>query len=96
MPQFVLYETTRERCGIDGRGYLLEQVGQRSDMILVAVGQYDAAYVVAVFHEVRPVRDDEIDAEHIILGEHQSRVDDQKVVTIFQYSAVFPNLPQPT
>ena len=49
-------------------------------MIFVTVCEHDSAYVLAVLREVRNVGNDNVDAEQLGLGEHQSSIDDDDVV----------------
>ena len=63
-------------------------------MILVAVRQYDAFDTVAVFQQIGDVRDDEVDAEHVLRREHQSRIDDENVIAETQYRHVLADFPE--
>ena len=49
-------------------------------MVFVAVGEHDAAHVLAVLDEIGDVGDDDIDAEQFGFGEHEAGVDDDNVV----------------
>ena len=62
----------------------LEQVAQNvrqsADVVLVRVGYEKAAHVFAALPEVGDVRNDEVDAEHLLVREHEPRIDDEDVV----------------
>ena len=59
---------------------VLEQVRQRARVVLVAVGDDDAAKLLFALNDVAVVRQDEIDAGVVVVREHESRVDDDHVV----------------
>ena len=47
-------------------------------MIFVTVGQDDAGDLIPAFGDRGNIRDHQVDAEHVGLGEHQTAVDDQQ------------------
>ena len=51
-------------------------------MVLVAMRQHDGLDLVTVLEEIRDVRNDEVDAEHVLLREHQPRIDEQDLVLV--------------
>jgi len=57
-----------------------EHVRKGADVVLVGVRHQEAADPVLSGSQVPDVRDDEIDAEHLLVGEHETRVDDEDVV----------------
>ena len=61
-------------------------------MILVPVSNDKALDLVNIFFQICDVRDDQVDAEHIILGERQAAVDDNNAVLIFESGDVHTNL----
>ena len=57
-----------------------QDVGQAAGVVLVAMGQDDAAHRVAALGEVRGIGHDQVDAEHVRIGEGQAAVDDEDLV----------------
>ncbi len=70
----VLLELDRDEAGgqvvgPDGwEAQLGEDVGQGSGVVFVAVGDDDPPDAIDLIQEVGDVRDDEVDAEHLVLG----------------------------
>ena len=64
-------------------------------MVLVAVGQDDAAHRLPVLLQVRDVGDDEVDAEHLGLGEREAAVDDEDLVVDLDDGDVLADLAHP-
>jgi len=87
-------QPTGEGCSVDGRLKLLQQVGQRASVVHVSVSEDDAANHVKLVAQVVEIGEDQINAQHVILGEHDSHVDDQYVAAIFQHHHVLSYLPQ--
>ena len=69
-----------------------QDVRQRADVILVRVRDEDPFDLVAALAEVLDVGDDEVDAEHLLVGEHEPGVDDQDVVALLDRHHVLPDL----
>ena len=65
-----------------------------NDMIIVTVGQKDTADPVRVLFQIGDVRDHQIYAKHIVVGERQAAVHNDDVVAVFQNSDVFTDLVQ--
>ena len=61
-------------------------------MVLVRVREHDATQLRPVLLEVRDVRDDEVDAQHLLVREHQARVDDDHVVALLDGHHVLADL----
>ena len=57
---------------------LAQQVGQRADVVLVAVGQHDGVDVVEPVAEGRPVGQRDVDAGGVGLAEQHAAVDDEQ------------------
>jgi hypothetical protein len=80
LAQLALHQPLGQAAGVDRRaGNLGQDVGQRPGMVLVAVSQDDRADLVPVLLEVADVGDDEIDAEHVGVGEGEATVDHEDV-----------------
>ena len=80
----------RARPGTPGRTY-----GRRADVVLVGVGDEERLDVGAALLEVGDVGDDEVDAEHLLVGEHQPAVDDDDVVAVLEDVHVLADLAHP-
>src|SRR5215831_3745488 len=78
--ELVLHQGQREL----GAKYRHSEFGkdprQRANMVFVAVGKDNPAHLLAVFDEVGNVGNDDINAEKLGLGEHQSRIDHDDVI----------------
>ena len=64
-------------------------------MVLVRVGEEDALDPVGVLAQVREVGEDEVDAGHVGVGEHDPAVDDEDAVVDLEAEAVPADLPEP-
>ena len=78
----------------DGNVQFGQDPGQRSDVILVPVGENDAAHPVPVLGQVADVGNNDVHAEEFGLREHQSGVDDDDVLAPAHGHAVHPELAQ--
>ena len=88
----------RERSGIDRRvdgEHVAQQIGQPADVILVAVRDDDARDLVRVVAQIGEVRQDQVDAQHVELGEHDARVDHQDLVLDLEEHHVLADFAQP-
>ena len=81
--------------GIDRRLKLGQQIGQRADMVFVAMGDNDAPYFSLPLQEIADIGNHQIDAQHFFFGEHESGVDDNNVILIFHDHHVFTDFTQP-
>ena len=61
-------------------------------MILVAVRDHDPTQLVDALGHVRHVGNDQIDAQHLLVGEHESGIDEHEVVAILQDHHVLADL----
>jgi len=81
-----------ELGAVDGDVEVGEDPGEAADVVLVAVGEDDAADFGAVLDEVGDVRDDDVDAEELFFGEHEAGVDHDDVVAVVECEAVHAEL----
>ncbi len=74
----------------------LLDVMEGADMVFVTVGDQDGPDfgTPVALHEIVIVGDNEIDAEHVVLGEHDARVDDEDIVLILDHGHVLADLAQ--
>ena len=82
--QLQLDEPGGEAGAVDGHVDLLEDVGNGTDVVLVAVGDEQAPQAAVVLHEIADVGDDAVDAVHVVAGEGHAAVhhDDLAAVLI--------------
>ena len=92
----VAEEAAGQGAGVDRHAReLREHVGQGADVVLVGVGDEERLDLGAVLLEVGDVGDDEVDAEHLLVREHESAVDDDDVVAVLEDVHVLADLPHP-
>lgn len=62
------------------RAEVLEEVGQRAGVVLVTMGDDDAAQLLLTLEDVTVVRQDQVDPGVVIVGEHQAGIDHDHVI----------------
>ena len=72
-----------------------QDVRQAADVVLVGVGDEEGAELGAVLLEIGDVGDDEVDAEHLLVREHEPTVDDDDVVAVLEEVHVLADLAHP-
>src|SRR5882762_1476423 len=72
-----------------------ENPRQSADVIFVAVRKDDAAHILAIFEQVRNVGDDDVDAQQLGFGEHQTGVNHDDVIAEADGHAVHTELAHP-
>ncbi len=93
LAQLPLHQALGQARGVDRRSRnAREDVRQRPGVVLVAVREDDPPHLVRALREVRDVRDDEVDPEHLRLGEGQPAVDHQDLVIDLDDGDVLPHL----
>ena len=89
----VAEQAAGERRGVDRHARELRQdVRQGADVVLVGVGDQERLDVGLALLEVGDVGDDEVDPEHLLVGEHQAAVDDDDVVAVLEHVHVLADL----
>jgi hypothetical protein len=73
-----------------------EEVGESPDVVFVPVGEDDALHVVLPVDQPPPIGEHQVDAEHVLLGEHQPAVDEGHPILHLDRCAVAPDLTEPT
>ena len=71
---------------------LAQEVGDGADVVLVAVGEDDALDVVEAVPDGREVRQDQVDAGLLLLGEEHAAVDDQQAAAVLEDGHVAADL----
>ena len=89
-------ERERQLRAVDRHLDVAEQEGEPARVVLVRVGEEHALDPVRVVAEVREVREDEVDAGHVGVGEHEPAVDDEDAVVDLEAEAVAADLTEPT
>ena len=68
-----------------------KQIWKGAGVVLMAVGDYDAAELVLVFENIGVVGQDEIDSGHVVVGEHETGIDEDHVVPVLEGGHVLAN-----
>ena len=87
-------EPRREAGAVDGDVDLLEHIGDRADVILVAVRDEHAAQTAAVLDKVGHIGDDAVDAVHVVAGKGHAAVDDDDLAAVLIGGHVLADLVQ--
>ena len=64
----------------------------RADVVLVAVGQENAPDLVLVLDQIGDVRDDHVDAVHVVIGKAHAHVHHNDVLAVLVDGEVFADL----
>ncbi len=84
----------REGGAVDRDVHLRQQERDAADVVFVAVGENQAADVLAILLEVGEVGRDDVDAQQFGVGEHHAGVEDDDVVAVADGHAVHAELAQ--
>ena len=71
---------------------LLEHIRQCTDVVLMSVRDDNTANLVLVTAQVGNVRNDQVDAQHLIIRERQTAVDDKDVLSVLNHRHVLTDL----
>ena len=93
--ELLTHERKRELRAVNWYVEISDDVRNRPDMILMRVRQNDATDQPLVLLQVSGVRDDDVNAEKLLLREHQSGIDDNDVVGGAHDEHVHSELAQP-
>ena len=77
---------------MDGTIDLLHGIGDRTDVILMSVGNEHTPQFFLVCCEIGKIRDHQIHAVHIFIGETHTAVHNDHILAVFQHSAVLADL----
>ena len=92
-------QAMREAGTVDGRALafgqaeLGEDVGKGAGVVLVPVGDDDAAQLLDAVGHVGDVGDHQVHPQHLLLGEHKAGIDDDEVFAQFEDHHVLADLP---
>ncbi len=93
--EFYGYEAMGQPWCIDRSIQCRQYVWQRSDVVLVPVGDKDAAHPVCLGGQIRDIRYDQVNPGHVLRWELHPAVDDDDVIPAFQHHHVLADLTQP-
>ena len=86
-----------QRGRVDGHAREVRQhVRQPADVILVGVRDEERPDLLAVLAQVGDVGDDQVDPEHLLVGEHEPAVDHDDVVAVLEHVHVLADFPHST
>ena len=88
----VARETERDCRAEDGERQFAQQELQSTDVVLVAVGGDAPDDPIGVLAQPREIREHEIDAVHVGVGEHEAAVDEHHLVVLLDGHAVAADL----
>jgi hypothetical protein len=77
--ELLFQQAARERRGVDGSVDVLHHVRDRAGVVFVPVRDDDAANDIHLIQNGPKIGDDVIDPQHIVLREHDARIDYQRV-----------------
>ena len=82
--QLQLDQTVGHGGAVDGAIDLLHAVGNRADVVLVSVGDEHAPQLLLVGNQIGKVRDHQVHAVHVLLGEAHAAVHHDHVLAVLQ------------
>ena len=88
-------EPERQRGPVDREAEIAQQERQSADVVFVPVGGDAPVDATGVLAQVREVRQHEVDAEHVDVGEHQPDVEQHDAAIHLDAGAVAPDLSEP-
>ena len=94
--ELALDDAKGELTGVDGHlvREVLQQVRKGARVVLVAVGDDNAAQLVLVLQDIGVVGQDEVDARLLVIGEHEAGI--ESMTMSFPYSNTVMFLPIPS
>jgi hypothetical protein len=88
-----LDQSEREAGRVDGdRAEVAEQVGQRADVVLVAVREHDGADALPPLDQVAEVGQQQVDSEMLVAREREPGVDDEDLAVALVRGHVLADL----
>src|SRR3972149_5653801 len=87
-------EALGQARGVHGDRDPAEEIGQGACVVPVAVGDDHASNLICPLQDMGQVRDDQVDPQHFIVGEHEAGIDDDQVLSVFQDQHVPADLAQ--
>ena len=90
--QLQVHQRQRQLRAVKRRGNLLQNVRRCANVILMAVRQQISPHILFLSDQIGYVRDDQVDAQHILLGENGPAVHHHNIVLVFKDGHVLANL----
>ena len=90
-----LGEGQREAAAVDRHVDVAQHVGERAEMVFVAVGDEEGEHVVAALAQEGDVGQDEVDAQHLVAREGQPAVDHDDLAAVLDGRHVLADLAHP-
>ena len=87
--QLMLDERHRKPRAEHRRLKFLERIRNGADVVLMAMGDEDAADLLRVFFQIRHVRDHKVDAGHVVIRENQPAVHHDNILAVFDHGHIF-------
>src|SRR5690606_21562296 len=72
-----------------------QEIGEGSHVVLVAMREYDEVDVFSTLGQPRPIREHQIDTQHVLFGEHEAAVDEADPAFDLESCTVAPDLSEP-
>lgn len=79
---------------VDRRVALAQNIRNSADMVLMSVGDHIAAQLVQVALEVRCIRNDQVNAQHVVIRKGNAAVDNYDVIAVLDHRHVLTDLVQ--
>ncbi len=92
LPQLHLGQAERQPCAVHGSIHVREDVGQRTDVVFVAVGEDDGPQLLPPLHHIGDIGNDDVNPQHVVLGEHETGVDEQHLFAVLDSHHVLADL----
>ena len=83
-----------ERRPVNGRVHLVQNVGERTDVVFVAVSEQNGAKTVLVLAQVRDIGNHDVHAQQLGVREHDAAIDHDHVVAVLEDHHVHAELAQ--
>ncbi len=90
--QFQVNQRQRQLRAVQRCRHLTKDVRCRADMILMTVGEEITSQVPLLLHQIRNIRDDQINAEHVLLGKDTAAVNHNNIILIFKDRHILADL----
>ena len=90
--QFPFNDTHGQLGRVNGQVHFPQYIRQRSDMVLMAVGDHKPFYLLNIVLQIGHVRDHKVDSQHILLRESQTAIHDNNTVFVLKGSDVHSDL----
>ena len=90
--QLVFNQSDGQLCRINRNIDFPQDIRQSTDMILVAMGNDKAFYLLNVVFQIGHIRDYQVDPQHVVLRKGQTTIHDNNTVFILEGSNIHSDL----